>query len=91
MPCLIRRASFHAAGVDDGTEYWANDLSQNAGNEDVASARFAAASLAHRDVMRWAAEAGPLPHDPTLRKGYVDVVRRGTEELRHFFSTISWP
>jgi hypothetical protein len=91
VPCLIRRASFHAASVDDGTEYWAADLSENASNEDVASARFAAAGLAQRDIARWAAEAGPLPHDPTQRKGYVDVVRRGTEELRAFFSTISWP
>jgi 7-cyano-7-deazaguanine synthase in queuosine biosynthesis len=91
VPCLIRRASFHAAGIDDGTEYWADDLSRNALNEDVASARFAAASLAHRDVARWAAEAGPLPHDPALRNGYVDVVRRGTQELKAFFSTISWP
>ena len=90
VPCLIRRASFHAAGVDDATEYWANDLSAHSGNEDVASARFAATSLAHRNVATWAAEAGPLPYDAAQRKKYVDVVRRGTEELRAFLSMISW-
>jgi hypothetical protein len=91
VPCLIRRASFHAAGVADATGYWAEDLAQHMLNEDVASARFAAASLAKRDVARWAAEAGPLPRDPALRAGYVDVVRRGTEELRTFLDTILWP
>jgi 7-cyano-7-deazaguanine synthase in queuosine biosynthesis len=91
VPCLIRRASFHAAGVADGTPYWADDLAEHAGNEDVAAVRFAAASLAHRDVARWAAEAGPLPHDPTQRSAYVEVARRGVEELRRFFGTIRWP
>lgn len=91
VPCLIRRASFHAAGVADGTGYWADDLSAHVANEDVAAARYAAASLPHRDVARWAAEAGPLPSDPIQRNGYVDVVRRGIEELRAFFGTIPWP
>ena len=91
VPCLIRRASFHAARLEDLTEYWADDLSSHATNEDVASARFAAGSLVHRDVAAWAAEAGPLPHDLARRNSYVDVVRRGTEELRAFFATVRWP
>lgn len=91
VPCLIRRASFDAARVADGTNYWADDLSQHAANEDVASARFAAATLAERDIDRWVSQAGPLPSDPTLRSRYVDVVRRGTEELRSFFAGIAWP
>lgn len=95
VPCLIRRASFHAARAagnpPDSTTYWADDLSTHASNPDVASSRFATASLASRDVARWAAEAGPLPHDPDLRRAYVDVVRRGTEELRAFFDSIAWP
>jgi 7-cyano-7-deazaguanine synthase in queuosine biosynthesis len=91
VPCLIRRASFRASGVRDGTTYRAHDLSAHSANEDVAAARFAAASLADRDVARWAAEAGPLPRDAVYRSGYVDVVRRGTEELRTFFGTITWP
>lgn len=91
VPCLIRRASFHAAGVADATGYWAEDLAQHMTNEDVASTRFAAAALAKRDVARWAAEAGPLPRDAAVRSGYVDVVRRGTEELQAFLHTIAWP
>jgi hypothetical protein len=46
VPCLIRRASFHAAGIIDQTGYWAEDLTQHTANEDVASARFAAEALA---------------------------------------------
>ncbi|MGI9487360.1 MAG: Qat anti-phage system QueC-like protein QatC [Geminicoccaceae bacterium] len=90
VPCLIRRASFHSAGLTDSTDYRADDLSAHMAYEDVASVRFAAASLVHCDVTRWAAEAGPLSHDRDQRSCYVDVVRRGTEELRTFFSTISW-
>jgi hypothetical protein len=88
---LIRRASFYRAGLRDGTDYWAPDLSEHTSNEDVASARLAAGSMATRDIARWAAQAGPLPNDPTERGGYVDVVRRGMEELRAFFGTIPWP
>lgn len=91
VPCLIRRASFHAAGIIDQTGYWAEDLTQHTANEDVASARFAAEALAQRDVARWASEAGPLPREPVLRASYVDVVRRGTEEMSTFFDTIPWP
>lgn len=91
VPCLIRRASFHAAGLSDSTGYWADDLSEHTTNEDVSSARYAAEQLANRDVAQWAAQAGPLPYDASERKRYVDVVRRGTEELRAFFNSIVWP
>lgn len=90
VPCLIRRASFHAAGLADTTGYWAEDLSEHNFNEDVAAMRFAAASLAQRDVKRWAADAGPLPLDPTRRAVYTEVVRRGMTEVREFLETI-WP
>lgn len=91
IPCLIRRAAFRAAKLTDGTGYWAEDLSEHPTNEDVASARFAAANLKHRDPAAWAAEAGPLPHDDALRRGYADVVQRGTAELRSFLGTVAWP
>lgn len=91
VPCLIRRASFHAAGVPDETGYWAENLAEHTRNEDVASTRFAAANLPNRDVLRWTSEAGPLPHDLAQRNGYADVVGRGTQELRNFFDTIPWP
>jgi len=91
IPCLIRRAAFHRAGLVDTTGYRAEDLSQHTANEDVAAARFAAANLQHRDIAKWAAEAGPLPHDPVERNAYIEVVHRGTRELREFFGTVRWP
>lgn len=91
VPCLIRRASFHAAGLVDGTNYAVEDLSEHGSNVDVASARFAAASLTRRDLTRWAASAGPLPRDAALRASHVGVVARGTEELKAYLATIQWP
>lgn len=91
VPCLIRRASFHSAGMADSTEYWAEDLSEHTANEDVAAMRFATTSLAGRDVPRWAAEAGPLPHDAAERSEYSGVVQRGLEEVKYFLQTVPWP
>jgi len=96
VPCLIRRAAFHKAGIEDTTNYVAKDLAQHAKNDDVqaarlASARFTAAALAHGGVARWAAEAGPLPIDPTRRTALVAVVERGLQELRDFLGTVTWP
>lgn len=91
VPCLIRRAAFHAAGLHDNTQYYAADLSRHAHNDDVEAARLAAAQLARRNVARWAAEAGPLPTDPVRHGALVDTVRRGAEELRTYLNSVAWP
>lgn len=91
VPCLIRRASFHAARMADNTLYWAEDLREHASNEDVTAMRFAAGSLAHRNPTQWAAEAGPLPRNTHERRVYGEVVRRGLEEVRTFLQTVAWP
>jgi hypothetical protein len=91
IPCLIRRAAFLKAGIADSTHYFAENLAQYAKNDDVFAARLAVAKFAHRDMTRWATEAGPLPSDPTLRAAHVDVVKRGLEELREFLETFNWP
>jgi hypothetical protein len=91
VPCLIRRAAFLKAGIADLTIYAADDLTRHATNDDVYAARLAAIKLAHRDVARWAAEAGPLPIDPACREAHVGVVRRGLEELSDFLGTVPWP
>lgn len=90
VPCLIRRAAFHHAGVPDATRYWAADLATSERYDDVYAARMAGAAVATRDVVQWAAEAGPLPDDPTARARYVDVVRRGITELASYLQTIAW-
>lgn len=91
VPCLIRRAAFHAANIMDNTGYVADDLSRHFLNDDVQAARFAAAQLAHRNIARWATESGPLPTDQERRKALIDVVRRGIEELDVFLGGIAWP
>jgi 7-cyano-7-deazaguanine synthase in queuosine biosynthesis len=91
VPCLIRRAAFLKAGLADLTDYAADDLARNAANDDVYAVRLAVAALAHRDVARWAAEAGPLSVDAEWRKAEVDVVRRGLQELRDLMCGIAWP
>ena len=91
VPCLIRRAAFHAAGLKDDTPYYIPNLAHAADNDDVQAARLASTQLATRNVARWAAEAGPLPTDPVRRRALVDTVRRGTEELRTYLNSIAWP
>jgi 7-cyano-7-deazaguanine synthase in queuosine biosynthesis len=91
VPCLIRRASFRAAGIKDRTEYRAADLRLSAKNDDVLAARFAAEQLKKRRVERWAEEAGPLSSDPVLRAAQVDVVRRGLGELASYLKSHKWP
>lgn len=92
VPCLIRRASFHAAGIHDGTRYL-NDLRASSRNDDVLAARHAVA--AHdaskpRDLGRWVARAGPLPVDAATRALTVDAVGRGLSELANLFGTVQW-
>jgi hypothetical protein len=91
VPCLIRRAAFFKAKIADSTDYAADNLARHATNDDVYAARLATAALAHRDIARWAAEAGPLPTDLVRRTAHVDVVRRGLEELRDYLGTVAWP
>lgn len=91
VPCLIRRASFRAAGVKDLTKYRAADLRLAAKNDDVLAARFAAEQLKTRRIERWAEEAGPLSRDPALRTAQVDVVRRGLGELASYLKSYKWP
>lgn len=92
VPCLIRRASFHASGMHDGTLYL-NDLRASSRNDDVLAARHAVA--AHdgdnpRELGRWVARAGPLPVDVRTRALTVDAVGRGLAELGSLFGTVRW-
>ena len=95
VPCLIRRAAFHSAGVTDDTRYWWNDLAQSARADDVLATRMAVARFDQmhdqREVERWAAMSGPLPRDKATRDALVAAVGRGVEELKQFLATVQWP
>ena len=87
LPCMIRRAAFHAAGVDDETTYKYPDLAavlrNGNGRDDVVSI----VSAIRRPRARpeaWVAQSGPLPGDPVERAGCVDVFKRGMAELEAF-------
>lgn len=91
IPCLIRRASFAKAGVDDATHYYWSNLAQAAGSDDVLAARTAVARLecfaSSRDLEKWAAMSGPLPKDAAEREAVVAAVGRGVRELKQLFLT----
>lgn len=84
VPCLIRRASFGAWGVEDKTEYVYTDLSildnEHAGSDDVRAVAMAVAEVADVGLDAWlgVALSSPLIDDsPELRK----VIGRGLKEM----------
>jgi 7-cyano-7-deazaguanine synthase in queuosine biosynthesis len=87
VPCLIRRAAFHAWAERDRTQYVYSRLSRNnadhAGFDDVRSAAMAVAQVRAEDLERWlgASLNSTLMGDTTP---YEDVVGRGLEELGRF-------
>jgi len=90
VPCIIRRAAFVKAKIPDKTGYHVDDLSSEAHNDDVFAARITVAQLASRNISRWVCEAGPLLSNSHERTQYVDVVRRGVEELKTFLGGFRW-
>ena len=87
VPCLIRRASIDHAYGADATSYTFDDLSilKNKKARDLQVIRFALARASVRfptlgDVLK----AGSLPGTPHELSEYLDVHRRGLEELRVF-------
>lgn len=92
VPCLIRRASFVAADVDDNTHYL-NELHASPRSDDVLAARQAVAhySGAKRDELaRWVRKAGPLPADKEVRDQTINAVGRGLAELKELFRMTRW-
>jgi len=94
LPCLIRRAAFHAAGLPDDTAtssrkgYRFDDLSVAlAGAADRADIRAVAIAIQRarvRDIRSWLIESGPLPMDTTVRGGHMEVAERGLAEIEQF-------
>lgn len=93
VPCLIRRASFKAAGVTDRTKYKAQDLSHSAKHDDILATRLATAranQLSSAEIARWAGKSGPLPSEPIRKKNITDGVERGLAELADFLNGVQW-
>jgi len=95
VPCLIRRASFHASGIADTTGYRCElltDVMAHSGQrDDLAAVRYAVGKAATADLERWILQAGPLPAEPGERSGCIAVFGRGIEELRTFLHASGLP
>ena len=95
VPCLIRRASLHAAGILDRTNYQspclAQVLSDEGRRDDLIAVQSAILRYRGVDLKSWVLQAGPLPADPAARKGYFDVVHRGMDELTAYLRTEGFP
>jgi 7-cyano-7-deazaguanine synthase in queuosine biosynthesis len=91
VPCLIRRAAFHAWDFPDKTKYVYSNLSStdadHAGFDDVRSAAMAVAEVRANGLDRWLGTAlsSTLIPDTTP---YKDVVRRGIKELGQFLDAV---
>ena len=90
VPCLIRRASFYAAGWQDQTDYRppGNDLRRMIGpgadSDDLMAMILASRRIERGDLSTWVAKAGPLPTDTEEQAAYVNVVARGMAEVSAF-------
>lgn len=93
VPCLIRRASFHAAGWQDQTHYKppGDDLSQvlrhSADSDDLMAMILASRRLQRQDLSSWVLKAGPLTTDVGRQAALLDVVARGMEEVKAFLAS----
>ncbi|MBK4717644.1 7-cyano-7-deazaguanine synthase [Azospirillum sp. YIM DDC1] len=94
VPCLIRRASFHAAGMQDPTPYepYNQDLAavlpREEAADDLMALVLAAKRLPTTDIGRWVGRTGPLPTDLDKRGLLLDVAHRGMAEVRAYLSSI---
>ena len=87
VPCLIRRAAFHASDIPDNTEYVYADLARDddahARYDDVRSVAMAVATAETEGVSNW---ARPVLSSAVLGDvtDYTDLVTRGIRELGAF-------
>lgn len=91
VPCLIRRASFHAAGWKDSTDYsprgedlYAHLHAADPAPDDLMAMLQAVHGLDSVDISRWVAKTGPLPLPPVEKAARVAVVDRGMREVKSF-------
>ena len=91
LPCLIRRASFHAWGEADNTDYVYGDLSKNDNDharfDDVRSAAIAVAEVQSGGFDRWIRSSlnSTLLGDVAP---YKEVTHRGLDELAAFLNSV---
>jgi hypothetical protein len=92
VPCLIRRASFHAAAMADKTDYRFDDLHAVMANDNERDDLLAMAIAVRRakrgGLGSWVAMSGPLPTDRTKRDALVNVFGRGMREMHTYLDSM---
>lgn len=94
VPCIIRRASFHAAGMRDLTPYEPDNqnlaavLPRKEDADDLMALALAANRLATTDIARWVGRTGPLPRDTNMRQALLDVAHRGMSEVKDYLTSL---
>lgn len=94
VPCLIRRASFHAAGLADPTPYalagqnLVTVLGRDGARDDLLAMILAARRMPTTDIARWVATSGPLPTDRTQRDALLSVADRGMAEVSAYLNEL---
>lgn len=89
VPCIIRRAAFHASGITDTTAY-GHSLQDAIGNDnihlrdDVNSMIIAAQPREKKELRTRALQSGPLPLDAAERQAWFDVHERGLYEVANY-------
>jgi hypothetical protein len=95
VPCLIRRASFHAAGWADRTAYTRKGRDLNyvyqhgSERDDLMAMILASKRLPGADVANWVALTGPMPSDPAERGAITGAVSRGLAEVRDYLGSLN--
>jgi len=91
VPCIIRRASMAAVGMDSPSPYGIDVLTQPPSPESGTGRDFRAFEMAlarrrepdYRPLLE-VINAGPIPGRPDGVAAYVDVFQRGMEEVENF-------
>lgn len=91
VPCIIRRASFHASGIADVTPYRRTDLrtvySDENERDDLLALMLAVKKAQRGNNSAWLSLSGSLPELPDVRAQYVEVFQRGLQEVGSFLES----
>lgn len=91
VPCLIRRASFHAAQLADLTPYRRLDLHSVYQDEnerdDLLALMLAVKKSRQGNNGAWLSLSGPLSELPEERARYIDVFQRGLQEVGDYLDS----
>ena len=92
LPCLIRRASFHKAGIADNTPY-TYSIPQNFAEDDgtkkddLMAVLRAVQPKSKKQHLKNSLKSGPLPVDVAERNKWLAVHERGLKELSDFLKS----